>query len=85
MIELREDMKEAYDTIDFTTNTNFQTNFNTFQMLSKEIVDKHAPLTTRSISYQNNTPWVDTEYKRCRARRRKLEKIWKMNKTGKNM
>ena len=47
-----------------------------FDSLSRGVVEKHAPLITRTIREHNDPPWMDTEFKLNRSKRRKLEK-WK--------
>ena len=50
---------------------------------SREVVDKHAPLVI--WKQKVGTPsWLDSEYKKNRALRRKLERTWKRDKTSEN-
>ena len=65
--------------LDFV-NSDFDYNFNTFIKYSRELIDKHAPLITRNVSKNVKPKWVDEEFIRSRAKRRKLEKAWQKNK-----
>ena len=46
----------------------------------KELLDKHAPLITKTIKVVPNAPWFDDEYKQLRKSRRKAEKKYKRSK-----
>ena len=46
----------------------------------KELVDKFAPLKTKSIKIVSKAPWFDYEYVELRKRRRKAEKRYKSTK-----
>ena len=41
---------------------------------SKNILDQHAPLKEKTISFMEHAPWFDSEYKDLRKLRRKAEK-----------
>ena len=64
--------------------TDFMTKYNKYDSLSPKVVEKHAPLITRTMCERNDPPWMDFEFKSCRSKQRKLEKIWKDSKTEEN-
>ena len=51
-----------------------------YQNLSTSLVDKHAPLTTKTIVVRNNIPYYTLELQEAKRLRRKLERRWR--KTG---
>ena len=46
----------------------------------KDILDKHAPLITRSIKERPRVPWFNEEIKMAKRERRKAEKKWRRTK-----
>ena len=46
-------------------------------------MDKHAPIRTRTIK-NTESSWIDQDYKKCRALRRRYEKLWKRNRSEEN-
>ena len=50
---------------------------------TSNVLDKHAPVRQRT-NRATETPWIDQEYRRCRAVRRKYEKLWKRTRTDTN-
>ena len=75
--KFREELSSAYDSID---GNDFETKVRQFDSMSRKIVDKHAPLQTKKFQ-RPQPPWIDTEYKKERAKRRKYEKEWKRMRT----
>ena len=61
-------------TLQTSRTEEFKTNYINFESVSRNIVEKHAPLVTRAIRKNNSPPWMDSEFKKCRAERRKMEK-----------
>ena len=78
----KEEFVDIVEKLDFV-NSDFDYNFNTFIKYSRELIDKHAPLITRNVSKNVKPKWVDEEFIRSRAKRRKLEKAWQKNKYDK--
>ena len=77
MDKFREDLSSAYELMD---GKDFGTKVKQFDSISREIMDKHAPLQTKK--YQRpQPPWIDAQYRKERARRRKYEKEWKKMRT----
>ena len=46
----------------------------------KVVLDKHAPLITRSIKVRPRVPWFNEEIKTAKRERRKAEKRWRRNR-----
>ena len=51
--------------------------------MMRRVVDKHAPVVCKKIS-QKKTVWMDQEYCKCRALRRRYERLWKKNRIDVN-
>ena len=64
-------------------HADFATSYNQYVDISKEIMDKYAPIKYRSVN-PNDPPWLDTEFKRNRALRRKYERIWRRQHNREN-
>ena len=76
--QLRCDITANYATIPENLNfTDMVTNYNKV-MLS--IIDKHAPVRSKTVKVVPRAPWFDTEYATLRRHRRKAEK--KYRRTG---
>ena len=52
----------------------FEVSCRKFFLSMNSVIDKYAPLVTKTISYVPNAPWFDSEYKNQRKLRRKAEK-----------
>ena len=64
----------------------FQTILKQFPAISSPRIQKFwcfVPLQTRKQK-PTEAGWMDTEYKKCRAERRKLERKWRKNRTEEN-
>ena len=48
--------------------------------MSHAVVDEHSPMLKKKIT-TGQPVWLDQEYKKARATRRKLEKVWKKNRS----
>ena len=84
MESFRNDLQESCNTLmQINNDCEFVTICNQYHNLSSDIVDKHSPIQTR-IYKTNEPPWIDQEYKKCRAVRRKFEKLWKRTRTETN-
>ncbi|KAL5250710.1 hypothetical protein ACHWQZ_G016441 [Mnemiopsis leidyi] len=59
---------------DFTLSHTFEASCMKFFDGSKNILDQHAPLKEKIISFMEHAPWFDSEYKDLRKLRRKAEK-----------
>ena len=67
---------------DFTLSETFEASCMKFFSGSKNILDMHAPLKEKTISFMEHAPWFDSEYKDLRKLRRKAEK--KRNEDDRN-
>lgn len=65
-------------------HVDFPTQYSQFSRITHETLDRHAPLKTKTLLNKKDVPWQDSEYRKERALRRKLEREWKksVNKTG---
>ena len=70
--------------MDVLDDIDFKSRYNKYVTLSQEVVDKHAPIITRTVCNWDDPPWMDSEYKSNRCNRRKLEKTWKGDNTEEN-
>ena len=77
--EVVADFKNMFDQLNRTTSQIFETNYLEYDSQSRQLVEKHFPLTTKTIKENRDPPWMDTEYKLNRSRRRKLKKECKKN------
>ena len=75
----RHDLSHAYNQMDFS-NMSFSEMYGKYAEVSQSIVHKHCPLQTKKLR-STDAKWMDTEYKACRALRRKYERRWKKSKT----
>ncbi|MCH2405859.1 MAG: hypothetical protein MK200_06665, partial [Nitrosopumilus sp.] len=83
-INFRTELQEIVENIDYTSSE-FSMNYNNFKSLSGTLLDNHAPpLTIRKNSNHIKPQWMDGEFMKSRSKRRKLEKIWRKNKTDEN-
>ena len=75
-----ETFKEEYvnivNKIDFVNN-DFDYNY---KASTKESNPLYAPLIKRKVSTNGKPKWVDEEFMKCKAKRRKLEKAWRKDK-----
>jgi transcription initiation factor IIF auxiliary subunit len=44
------------------------------------MIDKHAPLTTKSVKARSQVPWYDHDKAAAKRKRRKAERIWRKSK-----
>ena len=81
IVELKNDLQPLRDHFSLVESDDFEMNYKYFDSIARQIVNKHAPMITRTRKSNNNPPWMDAEFKRCREKRRKLEKKWKRSKS----
>ena len=81
---LLSDFKDVFHEIEHSAGLDFKNNYDLYDTLTRKVVDKHAPLVTKSIKRNEEPPWMDADFKQNRAKRRKLEKKWKRNSTEEN-
>ena len=49
----------------------------TYYSKLKDIIDKHAPLRSRSVTKRPSAPWMNTDIKRAKRLRRRAERQWR--------
>ena len=79
----KQDLEQLLNEID-VDNTSFAEHNTEFDSKSREILDKHAPLVLWKRKC-GEPPWLDQEYRKNRALRRKYERLWKKQRTDMNM
>ena len=84
MVNFKAELQEIVENIDFSSDSNFSSNCIDFKLFSGKLLDKHAPLITRNVPKQLKPQWIDVGFMKSRSKRRKLEKIWRKNKTDEN-
>ena len=77
---LSTDLNEFVWSFDITDEIQFQPCTLKFFSDLGRIIDKHAPLVTKTMSNVPHAPWFDTEYKKQRAACRKSERKWRKTK-----
>ena len=68
--------------INDTTMTNFA--YDSFEQVLQNVLDKHAPATTRVRTVRPLSPWYNDEIKEARRIRRRLERKWQKHDTDEN-
>ena len=66
------------------TGDDFEDSYNDFRVSAEELLNELAPMITKTVSRKTGPKWVDAEYKSERAKRRKLEKLWRKSKSEKD-
>ena len=64
----------ASNLADISFSNDFESAIISFNKLSANILESHAPLLTKKIKDRPSAPWFDGEYKSLRSERRKAEK-----------
>ena len=82
LTSFKQDLEEAINSID-TDNINFAEHHKAFHEKSKNVLDTHAPVQTWKQK-GGGPAWMDGEYKKSRILRRKLEKMWRKDRTEEN-
>ena len=60
---------------------NFQASLDLYNNMFGSTINKHAPLTTKTLQDNNRPPWMDTEFLDARKKRRQLYKKWKKSRS----
>ena len=71
-ISFKQDLVSDLANLSFSHD--FESAIISFNKLSSEILENHAPLLTKKIMERPSSPWFDGEYKSLRSERRKAEK-----------
>ena len=78
MTKFSEDVKERLQSLNHTTD--LKETINVYNSSLSELVNKHAPVLTKTISIASHAPWFDAEYVSLRKSRRKAEKRYRKSK-----
>ena len=76
-INLAEFSSEICSQLDDLHNLDFPTHYQNFFSITNETLNRHAPLKIKTVSTKKEVPWLDSEYHKERALRRKYEREWK--------
>ena len=60
---------------------NFENTYNKYKEEASELLNHHCPEEVKKVRKENNPKWMDAEYKKARAERRKLERSWRKSKS----
>ena len=55
---------------------------NTYNTTLTSMIDKHAPLTTKTVKARSQVPWYNHDIAAAKRKRRKAERIWRKTKAG---
>ena len=80
MVKFIEELRLRTRNIDFTRR-NFVSCYSEYKNISEKLLDEVAPVKIRTITTSNKPKWIDEEYRKSRRERRKLEKLWKKNRS----
>ena len=72
MIYFMHNFPQYYD----PQHVNFETFYEQYEQSSRKVLDKHCPIQTKKLK-PRVAAWIDSEFKKNRALRRKLERKWK--------
>lgn len=72
---------EVYLANNFEIHENFEKTVCNFFNNTNDILNRHLPHITKTITYVPTAPWFDNEYKAQRALRRKAERKWRKSRT----
>ena len=81
MNNLKSELKVVYEDLERSESMNFENEYKRFCESTKEVIDRVAPVVTKTITRNTSAPWMDNEFKKARQQRRKLEKKWRKSKT----
>lgn len=62
-------------------NMDFEAHYRLFSDCAVNVLDDMAPIRTANISSSSKPPWMDDEYCKERATRRRLERAWKVSRS----
>lgn len=71
------DIASKVENLVYNTDGNFHEVLNDFNQVCNECIDKHVKTKTAIVNDNVRPKWIDTEFRKVRAERRKLYKRWK--------
>ena len=74
MIDMEKFKNEVKISLDSSKHTNFGEKITFYNDKLNEILNKYAPLKTKTVKIVPKAPWFDHEYRTLRKKRRKAEK-----------
>ena len=83
MSVFRTKIKEIADRV-VNPELGFEDSYNELKIPAEKLLNELAPVTTQVVRRNNSPKWVDEEFRKARAVRRKLEKKWRRNKSVEN-
>ena len=78
LIELKADLYKSLESV--SIEKSFESTYLKYEKLSQNVMDKNALIISKKQRI-SEPPWMDEEYRRGRALRRKTEREWKKYKT----
>lgn len=83
---LNEDLLQCLEAfkLECGDSEDFLNSFTYYSTMVSSVIESHAPLTTKTISYNPLAPWFDAEYKKQRALKRKAQDKLRNNRSEKN-
>ena len=79
----RNDLIAGFGSVEFA-NLNFRSMYEQYDRVSRSVMDRHGPVQKRIVR-STEAAWMDVEYRKNRSIRRKLERMWRKNRTEENM
>ena len=76
---LKQDLLSSLQCID--CENDFSTVMQDFKNKTTTVINFHAPVRHKVVVSKKHPEWMDAEYRNSRAKRRKLEKLWKRDQT----
>ena len=80
MESFKDDISNSLNNI-IDSSQEFETAITKYTKSMTDIIEKHAPLQSKTVSTRCRPPWMDREYIDERAKRRKLEKIYQQSRS----
>ena len=76
-------LKERMERTNYN-DLDFESCYGEYKQVSEMLLDEVAPIQTKSIVKRQRPKWVDEEFNQSKILRRKLERIWRKNRTEEN-
>ena len=82
-VKFKEDIQKMVSRLQ-GSEEDFEAMYKKYKSSAENILNEYAPEVSKNVSKKKQPEWIDQEYKIARAKRRKLEKIWKRSRTEEN-
>ena len=83
-VKFQQDLLEALKVMENSKDANFLHQYMQYDEITRRVVEEHSPLLSRKVN-PCEPGWIDQEYRKNRALRRKLERLWKKNRNEESM